>query len=253
LRPAVLDKAEIGRQYRKIAEEHRLFRRLPSALVTVREIFGSVCLQGADVLDVGGGNGSLGIWAILNGARSVTCLEPEIAGATLGSGSRAYAVAAALEMSNFRVLPLTLKEYAEATTTPADLVVCNATINHIDENACAALGWCRAAQTKYIEVSRDFAKVVKPGGRLILADCSRYNFWPLLGLSAPVAKTIEWDKHQPPRVWRRLFEQAGFRCERTSWRSQALLGEKWSWVLQSPLVAHFTSSLFVLEFYKPTS
>lgn len=39
----------------------------------------------------------------------------------------------------------------------------------------------------------------------------------LLGIRNPWAPSIEWNKHQPPGVWARLLENAGFRDPRIRW------------------------------------
>jgi hypothetical protein len=59
--------------------------------------------------------------------------------------------------------------------------------------------------------------MMNTGGRLILADSSRYNLFPLLGLKAPLAPNIEWHKHQSPGLWQRLLSPLGFVKESLRW------------------------------------
>jgi SAM-dependent methyltransferase len=249
--PSTATRDTVRRRYREIADEFRLFRRSAAALVTVDELFGAVDCRGKDVVDVGGGNGALSVWAALNGARAVTCLEPEHAGATDGVFARARTLTDAARFPNLRVLPLTLQQYAVSTPQSADVIVCNATINHIDETACSNLGWSNDARAKYLMIAQAFVQILRPGGVLLLADCSRQNIWPALKLRSPFAKTIEWTKHQTPGVWRKLFVDSGLTYVRTTWRSQALLGEKWSWLCRNYIAAHLGASLFVIEFQNP--
>jgi hypothetical protein len=79
---------------------------------------------------------------------------------------------------------------------------------------------------------------------VIVADCGRDNVWPRFGLSSPFMPTIEWQKHQNPEVWIRVFAQAGFENIDCRWSPLQPLPE----VTGNRLVQYLTCSHFVLRF-----
>ena len=97
-------------------------------------------------------------------------------------------------------------------------------VNHLDEEACIRLRKDPVAREHYLTIFHKLAAIMKPGGRIIMTDCSPLNFFPTLGLRNPMLPTIEWHKHQSPRVWIPLLSQCGF-CDPSV-----------RWVVPRPLV-----------------
>ncbi len=63
------------------------------------------------------------------------------------------------------------------------------------------------------------------GTKLIVCDCSRYNFFALLKIRNPFSPTIEWHKHQSPELWAKLLKEAGFINPKIRWSSFNTLGK----------------------------
>jgi hypothetical protein len=78
---------------------------------------------------------------------------------------------------------------------------------------------------------------------LIIADCARSNFWSALGLKSPIARTIEWHKHQNPETWIKVFLKAGFHLQDLRWSPLYPFG----WLSANPFVQYFAASHFVLR------
>jgi SAM-dependent methyltransferase len=166
---------------------------------------------GKTVLDVGGGVGRASYYAVAAGAARVVCVEPEANGSHNDMLKRALAIGEKMGV----------RDRVEFVTTPVedvdrhgefDIVLSHNSINHIDEEACAGLHLDRAAREKFRPVIAHIASLCKPGGQLVLTDCSRKNLFAALGIKNPVAPTITWRIHQTPELWAGLFSEAGF-CE----------------------------------------
>ncbi len=50
---------------------------------------------------------------------------------------------------------------------------------------------------------------------LIISDCKNQNLFYSLGITNPLMKTIEWEKHQPPEVWANIAGKFGYKKVRT--------------------------------------
>ncbi len=185
-----------------------------------RQFFRGVPLEGRRLLDVGCGGGLLLTYARLAGARRCVGLEPEADGATAGSLGRLGRMLADLGVDGVEVRGERLQDYGPAPGAFEVVVMCNV-INHLDQEACDRLPRDPAARRRYVGLLGEVARVLVPGGTLVLTDCGRINlFAPLtrLGLRHPFEPSITWERHQEPRVWVALLEEAGFRDPRVSWR-----------------------------------
>lgn len=210
-------------------------------------LFRGVRLEGADVLDIGGGTGVLGLFAGWCGAASVLCLEPEAAGSHGPGTSAGFAEsAAALGVDHARLEHVTLQEF-EAGDRQFDLLLLNDAVNHLDEPACIELRRSVAARRSYEAIFARLARLARPGAALLLADVSPVNFWPLLGLRNPLVGGFDWHKHQPPGVWVRLLREQGFALEELSWSTPSSLGRPGRLLLGNALGAFFFSSHFRLR------
>ncbi|MCK4304501.1 MAG: class I SAM-dependent methyltransferase [Candidatus Eisenbacteria sp.] len=214
------------------------------------KLLGGIGVAGKRVLEVGAGDGVFSCLLSLWGARSVISLEPEQEGHDAGALARFTANVRTLKLENVTPMATTLQAY-DAPLGGFDLIISVASVNHLDEESCIGLPGSAAARKSYIELFRKFHDALTDGGLLIAADCGRANLfaWPArrLGIRNPLAPTVEWWKHQQPRVWGELLAAAGF--SRCSWR----------WVFPSPLwlgadrllsnapLAYLSTSFFVLN------
>lgn len=206
-------------------------------------LFEGIPLAGAQVLEIGCGRGAWSIWAALHGASHVIGIEPGADGSTAGS----------LDTMRRSIMILGLDDRIDARSellqdlprpdTPYDVVMMFNVINHLDEDAVTVLHKDHHACQRYIALLQDLRARMHAGSWLIVADCGRDNLWLRLGLSSPLAPTIEWHKHQNPDTWINIFEQAGFRSVDLRWsplQPFPKLTANW-------LVQYLTGSHFVLR------
>jgi SAM-dependent methyltransferase len=207
-------------------------------------VFDGVPLSDARVLEVGCGSGAWAIWAALNGASKVVGVEPEAEGSSDHSLERLR--------QNIQTLGLQTRVETHGCTLQElpslgegfDVIVLYNVINHLDEDSVIALHNDPAAKARYVELLRKLRLHVNPNGWVIVADCGRDNLWPRLGLNSPLARSIEWHKHQNPPTWINVFAQAGFEFFDLRWSPlqplPLLTGNSW--------VQYLTCSHFVLRF-----
>src|SRR5690349_16745503 len=208
-------------------------------------LFRGIDFEGKRVLDIGGGEGVYSFYAAAMGATEVVCLEPEAAGSLGGEMSVFERSRAALPHLPVRLVAQGVEDYADAAGF--DIVALIASINHLDERACERLHCDANARTAYRRIFRHIATLTKPGGRLIIADCTRYNFFAALGFTNPLCPTIEWQKHQAPETWASALAEAGFHKPRISWEPLYRLGPVVQWLLSNKGAAWFLKSCFRLE------
>jgi hypothetical protein len=131
-----------------------------------------------------------------------------------------------------------------------DIVLIQDAINHFDEPACVTLTTDPASRERYEKIFTLIAALLKPGGTLIMSDCSSKNFFDAIGLQAPFAKEIEWEKHQPPQVWADVARPQGLELTKVRWSSPTRFGEWGKKLLGSSLAAWFFTSHFVMNLTK---
>jgi SAM-dependent methyltransferase len=219
-------------------------RRERTTRALMDSLFRGIDFRGCRVLDIGGGDGVYSFYAAAMGAREVVCLEPEAAGSIGGETRMFERIRAELPDLPVRLVEQTVDRYRDEERF--DVVAMVASINHLDEDACARLGYDPASQSQYRAAFRHIGSLMRPGGQLVVADCTRHNFFAWLGLINPLCPTIEWDKHQPPRVWAELLEGAGFTQARISWEPLYTLGPVVQALLSNQAAAWFLKSCFRL-------
>ena len=206
-------------------------------------LFQGINLAGASVLEVGCGRGAWALWAAQHGASRVVGIEPEADGSTsdtlahFSQSIKTLNLGTRVEAMNSSLHDLQAERF--------DVVVLYNVINHLDERTVPLLHTSLSAFNHYALMLRnDLQSRVNPSGWLIVADCARSNAWNMLGLKSPMARMIEWHKHQNPSLWKRLFKEAGF----------SYVDLRWSPIQPFPrltanrFVQFFTSSHFVLRF-----
>ncbi len=166
-------------------------------------------LEGKTVLEIGGGAGWVSLYARCSGASRVVCLEPEMAGSSRGFGLMFERLADRIGVDRIRLESVTLQEF-NAVGEQFDVILMHNSINHLDEDACIGILRDPSARRRYRAIFDKIGQLAAAGATLVAADCSRYNFFAMLGLKNPVARSIEWDKHQSPGTWARLLRESGF-------------------------------------------
>jgi cyclopropane fatty-acyl-phospholipid synthase-like methyltransferase len=208
-------------------------------------LFRGLEVRGMNVLEVGCGAGAWAVWAALHGARRVLGIEPEAHGSERGTE-------AAFER-NLRLLELVQRiEFSKTTLQDLqvdcryDIVILYDVINHLDEQATSRLHYDGHAYDRYRLQLNKLHSLVEERGVVIVADCSRWNLWPSLRLKSPFCPSIEWQKHQSPRVWTQLFVDVGFALRDLRWTPLYPFGP----ITSNFLVSYITISHFVLRFCK---
>jgi len=225
-----------------------LIRTERTTRALLEDLFGAVELAGRRVLEIGGGEGIATFYAAHRGARQVVCLEPEAAGSADGvttSFARIHALAPELPV----VLdPRPVQDYRDSEGF--DVILMNASINHVDEEACIRLHQDEVARVAFRKVFVHIASLARPAARLIVVDCARRNFFAALGLKNPIYPDIEWHKHQPPGLWAQLLGDCGFKAPKISWSPLFRFGAIGRVLSSSAPAAYFLKSMFRLEMQK---
>lgn len=211
-------------------------------------LFDGISLEGIRALDIGCGPGSLTFWIALHGASYVVGLEPESAGSTAGVQTTFQQIAEHLGLNN-----VTAKNEFLQTLAPGDslfdLAIMYNVINHLDEEAVQTLHKNQAAYNTYVQLLRNFRGLLSDGACVIVADSGRNNFWNRAGIKSPVRHTINWNLHQEPEMWIKVFEEAGFRLLDLRWSPLAVY--PFRRFTANRLVHYFSYSHFVLRFKTP--
>jgi SAM-dependent methyltransferase len=202
----------------QLAMRHAGYKSPERALFRARQTFEHLDLAGKSLLEIGAGPGVFSAYAVVMGARWVAALEPEAAGSARGAAAAIRLMQQGLGAANFEVRSETIQDY-DSQGRLFDLVLLYNSVNHLDEHACATLLESEASKEAYRAVFGRVARLMTPGARLVIADCSRHNFFPMLGLKNPLARSIEWHKHQTPCTWDELLRPLGFARERLTWYS----------------------------------
>ena len=126
------------------------------------------------------------------------------------------------------------------------MVLLAASINHLDEAACSRLHEDDDAREVYRTIFDKLAGLTNPAGVLLALDGGRKNIFPSLGLRNPIARSIEWEKHQQPEVWVDLLAGSGFELPSIRWLSFNTLRAPGRMLLGNRLAAFFLTSEFLL-------
>jgi len=212
-------------------------------------LFQDISLVGKSMLDIGGGSGLFSFYTAIMGATEVICLEPELAGSTKDNLDKFKQLSLSLSLSNVSFQPVRFQDF-DARNRTFDIILLHNAINHLDEEACTKLQYNDAARNRYRSIFQKLSEIAAPGAKLIIADCSRYNFFALLGIRNPIAPTIEWHKHQSPEYWSNMLFGYGFVNPKVRWTSSSSLRRIGRLFFGNRFASYFLTSHFVLVMEK---
>ena len=211
-----------------------------------RQVFQSIDFRGKTLLEIGCGEGSLCLWACLQGAKEVVGLEAHPGDAHPVTSHRAFqSNSNQVDPSPRNISPCTFASYTPGDRK-FDIVLSMASINQLDEESCIRLLESRQAVRAYEGIFRRVARIMKPGGKLIIVDAGRRNFFDDLGLRNPMLPCVEWFKHQEPEDWISLLQNCDFGLPLVAWITGAWLRQLKIFQLPRAL-AYFGQSMFRLE------
>ena len=216
----------------------------------LKTLFKDIALENRRVLDIGGGSGLHSFYAACMGAREVVCLEPETEGSRSGMEAQFRKLGGILGYNQVKFEPVTFQAF-EPRGKQFDIILLHNSINHLDETACINLLNDEASKAIYLNMFSKLSALSSSGTKLIVCDCSRYNFFALLRVRNLFAPTIEWHKHQAPEVWVDLLSQVGFVNPRIRWTSFNTLRSPGRVLLGNKLLSYFLRSDFRFTMDKP--
>lgn len=212
-------------------------------------LFQDVSFVGKSMLDIGGGSGKYSLYGACMGAKNVVLLEPELEGSANKPLDTFQRLSSKFSVNNISALPVSFQNFEPCNQT-FDIILLHSSINHLDEEACINLKHSDDAINRYKAIFQKLSQIASPGAKLIICDCSRYNFFALLHLRNPFAPTIEWHKHQSPSLWSNMLQDFGFVNPKIRWTLPGLPKETGK-LIGNRFACYFLSSYFYLCMDKP--
>lgn len=236
-------------RYFRVLQEENIYSKPGNISFYCRYLFYGVNFEKKKILDIGGGSGVFSYYAACRGAAKAVCLEPEASGATTGIIRRAQTLGEKLGLNNVSIVPRTLQEFDPSGET-FDIILLHNSVNHLNEDACVELHKSTQAAELYMNLFRKIFLLCANNSMLVAADCARLNLYPLLGMKNPFSPKIEWQKHQSPYLWAKLFRKAGFSHPVIRWTSPSPLRKAGAWLFGNPVASFFINSHFCLTMRK---
>lgn len=236
-------------QYLAVACQESLYSTPGNLEYYLHYLFQDTAFFGKTMLDIGGGGGLFSFYAACCGASHVVCLEPEAKGSSPGMVDQFRRLSTLLSLDQVRIYPIRFQDFDPGSET-FDIILLHNSINHLDEAACMNLQHDRHAVETYRGIFQRLSSMVSRGAKLIITDCSRYNFFALCHLKNPFGPTMEWHKHQSPNYWARLLSDVGFRNPRIRWTSFSSLRSIGRLLFGNKVAAYFLQSHFCLTMKK---
>lgn len=212
-------------------------------------LFRGISFEGKRVLDIGGGVGRSSYFAAALGAEHVVCIEPEAAGSESDMLASSRKLGERLGLTDIVTVVTTPVQDADIRSN-FDIVMCLNAINHLDEELVQRIDFDMKARNRYASIIRRISDMTKPGGHLIVTDCTRYNFFGDLGLWNPFAPSITWKLHQPPELWAQLFNHANFVDPVIRWTPDRRSGRFGETFLANRFASYLLQSHFCLTMRK---
>ncbi len=173
--------------------------------------FKGIDFSNKKVLDIGGGNGIYSYYAKYMGAKSCVNLEP------LEAGSANVKIKQKKIDDHFQIQIINQTFQNFRTTEKFDIIILHDSINHLDEDIFCEIHKDNNAKLVYMILINKMCGLLSEEGEFVITDCSRYNFWGIIGLKSPFAPSIDWHLHQSPYLIAKLFEAQGLRNKNLRW------------------------------------
>jgi cyclopropane fatty-acyl-phospholipid synthase-like methyltransferase len=215
----------------------------------MKTLFKGVDLNNKMVLDIGGGVGICSFYAAFKGAKKVICLEPQADGSSSKVIEKFRDLENLMNVDNVKLETKTLEEL-ESRKEIFDVILLNNSVNHLHEASCINLQTDIASKNIYCKIFRKIYSLSAKKAKLIICDCSRYNFFAFLKIQNPFLPTIEWHKHQAPKEWIKLLTDVGFVNPRIHWSSFNTLRYWGKLILGNKYMSYFLTSHFCLKMEK---
>lgn len=243
---------ELFKKYLNVAVREGVFRSKGDLAFYLSYLFQDVFFTGRSMIDIGGGSGLYSFYAAIRGAKHIICLEPEMEGSTKGTLEKFKQLSASLSLNNVSLQPIRFQEFDPGDQT-FDIILLHVSINHLDEEACIKLQYDDDARKRYRLIFEKLSKIAAPNAKLIITECSRYNFFASLGIRNPFAPEIEWHKHQSPEFWSNMLSDYGFVNPKTRWTSFNFLRKLGRLLFGNRFASYFLTSAFLLVMDKRAS
>ena len=187
---------------------HHPFER---SLNYLKWAFKSINFENKSVLDIGGGNGIYSYYSKFCGAESCINLEP------FQAGSKNVFIKANNVEDNLKVeiINKTIQEFN--SEKKFDVIILHDSINHLDEPIFSKINIDQESFEIYSKLIEKISNLLNENGVILVTDCSRYNFWGMIGVKSPFAPSIEWEIHQSPYLIKKLFKNHGFSNFKIRW------------------------------------
>jgi len=215
----------------------------------IHYLFQDTSFVGKTMLDIGGGAGLFSFYAGCCGASHAICLEPEAEGSSSGMVGQFQRLSTRMALNQVCLYSTRLQDFDPGNET-FDIFLLHNSINHLDETACMNLQHDSYAVETYKGILGKLSNMASHGARLIITDCSRYNFFALCHLKNPLGPTIEWHKHQSPAYWAKLLYDVGFHNPKIRWTSFNSMRFIGRLLLGNKIAAYFLQSHFCLTMEK---
>ena len=236
---------ELFAKYLKAVTKEGLARSEENLVFYLEYLFQGIRFLGKSMIDIGSGSGIYSLYAAIMGAKEVVCLEPEAEGSNGEALRKFNSLFTTLSLSNIILQKVRFQDF-EPDNKRFDIIFLHASINHLDEQACIRLQYDERARIRYGSVFEKMNKISKPGAKLIVSDCSRYNFFAQLGIKNPIVPVIEWQKHQSPEFWSNMLSNYGFTNPQIYWSSFSFLRKPGRLLLDNRFASYFLTSVFLL-------
>jgi len=208
-------------------------------------IYKGIDFKGKNVIDIGGGAGLHSFYAATKGANKVICLEPEADGSRKGVIDKFLNLKNLLNSTNVSLESSTIQSF-NSDGEKFDILILHGSINHLNESACIDLLSDENSRAVYHSIFLKLSSLAKAGAKMIICDCSRYNFFATLRVPNLIDPGIEWHKHQSPEVWADMLKDVGFIKPRVKWTSFNSLRNIGRFLFGNKFIAFFMLSTFCL-------
>lgn len=208
--------------------------------------FEGTSFQNKTVIDIGGGSGLYSIYAAVNGAKQVVCLEPELCGSDKSRHQQFNRIVGLLSLKNI-LRKSDIIQHFEPGDQKFDVILLMQSAHHFDEEAAANLETSQNARETYISIFKKLEKLAASGAELIVNDRSKYDFYKLLGVNTPFHKCQYWDINPRPQVWIDLLKEVGFGEAKIRWQSYKKFGIIGKKILATKFFNYFLKNVFVIN------